>query len=108
MANDLSLLGGNLPAHLQGQLDETTKSLMGNPGQTGTSVKRISIKGSVFRMIDAGKQIATNEDRAMNIIIVAAAPHNSRSYYAKTFTEGSAGLMPDCFSDDGKIGRAHV
>lgn len=99
MANDLSLLGGNLPAHLQGQLDDTTKSLMGGSG--GTSIKRISIKGSVFRMMESGKEIAKNEERAMNIIIVAAAPYNSRSFYAKTFTEGSAGLLPDCFSDDG-------
>lgn len=98
MANDLSLLGGNLPAHLQGQLDDTTKSLMG--GQ-GNSIKRISIKGSVFRMMLDGKEIAKNEERAMNIIIVAAAPYNSRSFYAKTFTEGSAGQLPDCFSDDG-------
>ena len=37
----------------------------------------------------------------MNIIVVAAAPYNARSFYTKTFSEGSAGLMPDCFSDDG-------
>ena len=98
MANDLSLLGGNLPAHLQGQLDDTTKSLMGSQSN---SIKRISIKGSVFRMMESGKEIAKNEERAMNIVIVAAAPYNSRSFYAKTFSEGSAGLMPDCFSDDG-------
>ena len=100
MANDLSLLGGNLPAHLQGQLDETTKALMGGQS-SGGSTKRISIRGSVFRMIDGGKEIAKNDDRAMNIVIVAAAPYNSRSFYTKTFSEGSAGLMPDCFSDDG-------
>lgn len=99
MANDLSLLGGNLPAHLQGQLDETTKSLMG--GSSGQSIKRISIRGSVFRMLDGGKEIAKNDERAMNIIIVAAAPYNSRSFYTKTFSEGSTGLLPDCFSDDG-------
>lgn len=100
MANDLSLLGGNLPSHLQGQLDETTKSLMGSQSG-GSSPKRISIRGSVFRMIDGGKEIAKNDERAMNIVIVAAAPYNSRSFYTKTFSEGSAGLMPDCFSDDG-------
>lgn len=99
MANDLSLLGGNLPAHLQGQLDDTTKSLMGGSGSS--SIKRISIRGSVFRMLDGGKQIAQNDERAMNIIIVAAAPYNSRSFYTKTFSESSAGLLPDCFSDDG-------
>lgn len=101
MANDLSLLGGNLPAHLQGQLDDTTRSLMGGGSSGGSSIKRISIRGSVFRMLDGGKQIAENDERAMNIIIVAAAPYNSRSYYTKTFSESSAGQLPDCFSDDG-------
>ena len=100
MANELSLLNGNLPAHLRGQLDETTKALMGNSGG-GTNVKRISIKGSVFRMMVDGKEVAKNEDRAMNVIIVGAAQYNSRHYYEGTFTEGQAGKLPDCFSDDG-------
>lgn len=101
MANELSLLGGNLPAHLRGQLDETTKALMGNSSGGESNVKRISIKGSVFRMMVAGKEVAKNEDRAMNVIIVGAAQHNSRHYYEGTFTEGQAGKLPDCFSDDG-------
>jgi hypothetical protein len=101
MANELSLLGGNLPAHLRGQLDETTKALMGNSAGGESNVKRISIKGSVFRMMVAGKEVAKNEDRAMNVIIVGAAQYNSRHYYEGTFTEGQAGKLPDCFSDDG-------
>ena len=56
----------------------------------------------LFRsMLDGGKEIAKNDERAMNIVIVAAAPYNSRSFYSKTFSEGSTGLLPDCFSDDG-------
>ena len=50
MANELSLLNGNLPAHLRGGVDETTKALMGGAVSTGPSVKRISIKGSVFQI----------------------------------------------------------
>lgn len=101
MANELSLLNGNLPAHLRGELDETTKALMGGSTGGGTNVKRISIKGSVFRMMVDGKEVAKNEDRAMNVIIVGAAQYNSRHYYEGTFTEGQAGKLPDCFSDDG-------
>lgn len=101
MANELSLLSGNLPAHLRGQLDETTKALMGNSAGGESNVKRISIKGSVFRMMVAGKEVAKNEDRSMNVIIVGAAQYNSRHYYEGTFTEGQAGKLPDCFSDDG-------
>lgn len=101
MANELSLLNGNLPAHLRGELDETTKALMGGSTGGGTNVKRISIKGSVFRMMVDGKEVAKNEDRAMNVIVVGAAQYNSRHYYEGTFTEGQAGKLPDCFSDDG-------
>lgn len=91
--------GGNtLPAHLRNlQLDETTKALMGSGGGAG---KRISIKGGVFRMVVDGKEVAQNEDRAMNIVVVAANAHVSRSYYADTYVEGQV-LAPTCWSNDG-------
>lgn len=94
---DLILSGGALPAHLRtAELDETTKALMGG----GNTYKRISIKGSVFRMVINGKEVAKNEDRAMNVVIVAAAPKNARTFYSKTFAEGEI-LKPDCTSVDG-------
>ena len=91
--------GGNaLPAHLRNlELDETTKALMGSGGGAG---KRISIKGGVFRMVIDGKEVAQNEDRAMNIVVVAANAHVSRSYYADTYVEGQV-LAPTCWSNDG-------
>ena len=101
MANELSLLNGNLPAHLRGGVDETTRALMGSVGESGPSIKRISIKGSVFRMVVAGKEVAKNEERAMNVVIVGAAQHNSRTFYEATFAEGQGAKMPDCFSDNG-------
>jgi hypothetical protein len=102
MSNDLSLLSGNLPAHLRGGVDETTKALMGSGGgNTGPSIKRISIKGSVFRMVVEGKEVAKNEERAMNVVVVGAAPYNSRTFYKGTFQEGQAVGAPDCFSDNG-------
>jgi hypothetical protein len=101
MANELSLLNGNLPAHLRGGVDETTRALMGSVGESGPSIKRISIKGSVFRMVVAGKEVAKNEERAMNVVVVGAAQHNSRIFYEATFAEGQGAKMPDCFSDNG-------
>jgi len=98
MSNEMSLFNGGLPAHLRGvELDDTTKALMGGAGGT---YKRISIKGSVFRMIVDGKEVAKNEDRAMNLIIVAAAPNNSRTFYSSTYTEGE-NTRPTCRSTDG-------
>lgn len=101
MANELSMLKGNLPAHLRGGVDETTRALMGAGADAGPSVKRISIKGSVFRMMVGGKEVAKNEDRAMNIVIVGAAQYNSRAFYEATFSEGQTVKLPDCFSDNG-------
>ena len=91
--------GGNtLPAHLKNlQLDATTKALMGGSGSGG---KRISIRGNVFRMMVDGKEIAQNEDRAMNIIVAAANANVSRTFYAGTYQEGQA-TAPSCFSNDG-------
>jgi len=90
--------GNNLPAHLRNlELDDTTKALMGGSGASG---KRISIRGGVFRMIVDGKEVAQNEDRSMNIVIVAANPGVSRSFYAGDYEEGK-NIAPDCWSNDG-------
>ncbi len=90
--------GNNLPAHLRNlELDETTKALMGGNGASG---KRISIRGGVFRMIVDGKEVAQNEDRSMNIVIVASNANVSRSFYAGDYEEGK-NIAPDCWSNDG-------
>lgn len=90
--------GAQLPAHLKrGELSEVTKSLMG-----GGSFKRISIEGGVYRMIVGGQEVAVNEDRAMNIIILRAADHNSRTYYEGVYTKGVKS-KPACYSDDSKV-----
>lgn len=92
------LFGGKLPAYLQGvEMDATTKALAGG----GAGGRRISIRGAVFRMIVDGKQVAENEDRAMNVVIVAAAPSVNRQFYEGTYEEGVA-TPPSCFSSDGK------
>lgn len=97
--------GNNLPAHLRNlELDATTKALMGGSGAAG---KRISIRGGVFRMVVDGKEVAQNEDRAMNIVIVAANPAVSRTYYAGDYEEGKP-ISPDCWSNDGVSPDAKV
>jgi len=96
--SDLTIFSQNLPAHLRTmELDDTTKALMGGAG----GVKRISIKGGVFRMIVGGEEVARNEDRSMNVIIVAAASKVSRTYYEGTYEEGVKST-PACWSADGE------
>lgn len=98
MSNELAVFGSKLPAHLQNaELDETTKALAGNQ----SFGRRISIKGSVFRMIVDGKQVAENEDRAMNIVVVAAAPTINRQFYKDEFSEDKV-VSPTCWSADGR------
>ena len=102
MSNELSVLGSGLPSYLKElDLDATTRALMGSGGTGG--MKRISIKGGVWRMMVNGKEVAKNEDRAMNVVVVAAAPKVSRTFYAGTYSEGGDAKAPDCWSADGEV-----
>jgi hypothetical protein len=101
MSNELAALDAGLPSYLKElELDDVTKSLMGGGGG---GMKRISIKGGVWRMMVNGKEIAKNEERAMNVVIVNAAPKVSRTFYLKQYTEGGDVSAPDCWSADGEV-----
>jgi hypothetical protein len=98
--SDLALLNNSLPAHLKAlELDATTKALMGGGG--GDS-KRISIEGGVWRMLVNGKEVAKNEERTMNVVVVAAAPKKSRTFYASAYKKGVV-AAPDCWSADSEV-----
>jgi len=87
--------GASLPDYLRNPEDDITKSLAGQ-----SNTKSISIKGGVWRIMSGGEEIARNENRAMNFVIVAAAKTNSRTYFAGKYEEGKdAG--PTCWSADG-------
>jgi hypothetical protein len=100
MATDLTLFSGNaVPAHIANrELSKATLAL----ASTGTTTKRISIEGGVFRMMVGGKEVAKNTDRSMNVAIVSTAPANSRIYYdpAVPYVRGQASA-PTCSSTDG-------
>lgn len=98
MANDMTLFKGAMPSFLKNVgIDETTKKLLGG----GMGGKRISVKGGVFRMIADGEEVAVNEDRAMNVIVVEASDHVARTFYAGQYKEGEI-TGPACWSADGK------
>lgn len=82
------------------ELSETALALTG--GGTGSSVKRISIKGGVFRLVSGGKEIASIEDRHLDVVIVKAAPKVSRIFYAGAYDKDAAAAPPDCWSNDGE------
>lgn len=94
---DMALFSGAaLPAYLiNDEVDATTKALMG-----GFQGKYISIRGGVFRKIVNGVETQVTESRSLNVIVVRAAEHVSRVYYAGKYEEGAA-EPPVCWSSDG-------
>jgi hypothetical protein len=62
--------------------------------------KRISIKGGVFRMMVGGQETAKSDERFLHVVVVAAAPAVSRTFYAEKYVEGET-LRPSCWSSDG-------
>jgi len=84
-------------------VDDETLAVAGG----GQSSKRISIKGGVFRLIVNGKEVSTNEDRSMNIVIVKMAPDPSRTYYEGAYKEGEK-IAPVCWSSDSRKPDASV
>jgi hypothetical protein len=82
-------------AILGGVEDNLTSTIAGGAG--GGS-RRISIKGGVFREIVGGKEVRVSEDRAINVVMINAAPV-SRMFFAGTYTEGEV-TKPTCWSSD--------
>jgi len=90
---------GQLPAHLRSVGISATALALAGGAQTGP---RLSIKGGVFRLIMDGKEIAAIEERYLDVVIVAAAPKVSRTFYlAKYDPENPA--APDCQSQNGDV-----
>ena len=83
------------------ELSETTLALAGGAA-SGPGVKRVSIKGGVFRLVAGGKEIANIEDRHLDVIIAKAAPKVSRIFYAGKYDKDAAAVAPDCWSNDGE------
>ena len=102
---EVTLFKGGIPAHLKNaELDAATLALMGNqPVKGQNNAKRISIKGGVWRMVVDGQEVATNEERGMNVVIVAAAASESRKFYAGAYEEGQGAKAPDCWSTLGDV-----
>lgn len=87
--------GSMIPDYLREAADETTKDIAGSSGG-----KQISIKGGVWRMVVGGEEVAKNEDRAMNLVVIASSKGVSRTFYAEKYEEGKD-IKPACWSAEG-------
>ena len=100
MSNITLFSSANVPAFARNnELSDTAKALTG--GGVSNSVKRISIKGGVFRLVAGGKEIAAIDERHLNVIIVKAAPKVSRIFYSASYDADNI-TGPDCWSNDGE------
>jgi hypothetical protein len=102
MANDVVAFNpAQLPsfARKRGDVSALTKALAGKIGGGGYPY-RISIKGGVFRLLAEGKEIASIDERFLDVVIVGAAPKIYRTFYAKKYAENEASA-PVCWSSDG-------
>ena len=98
MSNVAVFNPGQLPAFARkGEISAAAKALAGGGGASG---KRISIKGGVFRLIADGKEVASVEERYLDIVIVNTAPKVSRTFYAGVYDESNP-APPGCWSQDG-------
>jgi hypothetical protein len=106
MSNDIIL---SIKSSLAGRVvDEETLAVAGKSATaTKDYAKRISIKGGVFRKYVGGKEVASIEDRSMNIIFVKMAPTPSRTFYSSAYKEGEK-TSPSCWSSDSKVPDAEV
>jgi hypothetical protein len=95
MSTEMTLFKGGVPSYLKGAVDPVTAALAGSSG----GMRRISIKGGVFREMVGGNEYRVSEDRAMNIIVVNAAPSISRTYYSGSYSEGTT-VAPTCWSSN--------
>lgn len=87
-----------MPAHLRSAgLSDVSKALMGE-----SSGFRLSIKAGVWRLLSNGKEYAKLTARELDVVIVAASPHVSRTFYMAKFDEDATPTAPDCYSRDGK------
>lgn len=103
--SELALFKNNLPDYLKEvELDDVTKALAGGGGGS----KRISLRGGVFRMVVGGEEVAKNESRSMNVVIVNAAKEVSRTFYAKAYNPSQDATAPDCWSADGSKPDASI
>jgi hypothetical protein len=105
MSNDIIASLKQQMALVQTGVDDDTRAVAGGGGN---SLKRISIKGGVFRKMAGGKEVNAIEDRHMHVVFVKMAHNASRTYYSGTYKEGEKSVGPTCWSSDSKSPDAEV
>ena len=102
--SELALFKGGVPAYLRDLEDDLTDTLAGN---SGGGMRRISIKGNVFREMIGSKEYRVSEERAIGVVIVKEASKNYRTYFEGSYVEGE-NKSPTCWSVDEQVPAPEV
>lgn len=98
---------GKLPAHLvRAGVAQLNADLTAHAAVGGFPV--VSIKGKVFAIVrDGERKVLPNPKdpdspaTAIDVVLLKVNKGVSKVFYAKGYQEGSEGVKPDCFSNDG-------
>lgn len=104
--SNVALFNQELPDYLKEvELDEMTKALSGG----GSTVKRITLGNNRFVLKVNGAEISKTNTDKLEVVLVNASPHISRTFYMKTYDpKDNTGAAPDCWSNDGERPDASI
>lgn len=91
-----------LPAHLQRHMNQT--SVVAADVMSGLSsgaIHKISIEGRRWKLQDPQGQEFMVPAFHLDVILVGANPHVSKTFYATKWNQQQEGKAPDCWSDNG-------
>lgn len=104
--SNVALFNQNLPDYLKEvELDEVTKALSGG-GEIQT--KRIALGPNKFVLKVNGAEISKTNTNKLEVVIVNASKHISRTFYAKAWDPKGDIAPPDCWSNDGEKPDASI
>jgi hypothetical protein len=97
--SNVALFNNQLPDYLKEvQLDDVTKALSGG----NNSTKRIALGNNKFVLKVNGAEISKTNTDKLEVVIVNASKHISRTFYAKAWDPKGDVAPPDCWSNDGE------
>lgn len=103
--SNVALFNNQLPDYLKEvELDDVTKALSGG----GSQVKRIALGNNKFVLKVDGTEVSKTNTDKLEVVIVNASKHISRTFYAKAWDPKAEAAPPDCWSNDGEKPDASI
>lgn len=103
--SNVAMFNNQLPDYLKEvQLDDVTKALSGG----NNSTKRIALGNNKFLLKVNGAEISKTNSDKLEVVIVNASKHISRTFYVKAWDPKADAAPPDCWSNDGEKPDATV